>query len=357
MSEGEITQESQTPIHPPKMTRRSFLKVAVLSPLALLARPETTKPDPALLSIETPEAKYFPIYESHPQPASAEQLKLLPPQDVYLYEYGRDSRDFIDPFFSPQVILDAVPETLKGLPDSKREYIVPRDQLEWLRENNTKICFEGYRLEQDDGLTSFLPMVGEGIIGMGGALSLMLSKAEKNVSSKNVVSRRQFLKLAAGLATAWGLSPTAFLLITPADKTEIKQSALERIIIKAHGLSSQIHPENPIIFFRNIMFARKLQFLGQVVSNEKGQKAKITYNVGKMHAGIEDFLNIGKDWTLAFFNMIPNQFLKSVIDANGGLENFCSDVLFDPNAQNPTKSVLVDQELRVFLNKKLDLSK
>jgi len=351
MSEGEITKEPQTAIWPPKVTRRSFLKAVLLSPLALLVKPETTKPDNTPLSIETPEAKYFPIYESHPQPANAEQLQQLPPQDVFLYEYVRDSRDFIDPLTSPQVILDAVPKTLKDLPDSKREYIVPRDQLEWLRENNTKICFEGYRLEQDAGLTAFLPMLGESIIGMGGALSLMLLKAEKNVSSKNVVSRRQFLKLAAGLATAWGLSPTAFLLITPADKTEIKQSALERIIIKAHGLSSQIHPENPIIFFRNIMFARKLQFLGEVASKEKGQKAQISYNVGKGHAGIEDFLHIGKDWTLAFLNIFPKPYLKAVIDTNGGLENFCSNVLFDPNAQNPTKTVLVDQELKSFLNK------
>jgi len=194
-------------------------------------------------------------------------------------------------------------------------------------------------------------MVGEGIIGMGGALSLMLLKEKKGEGSKNVVSRRQFLKLVAGLATAWGLSPLAFLIITPKKKTEVKLNALERVIIKAHGLSSQLHPEDPIIFFRNIIFARKLQFLGEIMSKEKREKAQITYNVGKMHAGIEDFLQIGKEWTLAFLNIMPNWYLKAIIDANGGLENFCSDVLFDPNAQNPTKSVRVDEELKNFLNK------
>lgn len=341
-----------------KFSRRDFLKLSgVVGTATILGfpRPEgTTKPANDILSIETPEARYFPIYESHPQPASGKELKSLPPQDVFLYEYVRDSRDFIDAFTSPQVILDAVPKTLKGLPDSKREYIVPRDHLEWLRENNTKICFEGYDLPNSASLTALLPMVGEAIIGAGGALSLVFSKAKEG--SNKVVTRRQFLKLATGLATVWGLSPTAFLLITPADKTEVKLSALERTIIKAHGLSSQTHPGNPIIFFRNIMFARKLQFLGEVMSKEKGQRAQITYNVGKMHAGIEDFLHIGKDWTLAFLNMIPEKYLKEVIDANGGIENFCSNVVFDPNAQNATKTVLVDQALKSFLDKKLDLS-
>ncbi|MBI5358006.1 hypothetical protein HZB69_00015 [Candidatus Amesbacteria bacterium] len=48
---------------------------------------------------------------------------------------------------------------------------------------------------------------------------------------------------------------------------------------------------------------------------------------------------------------MPKPYLKAVINANGGLENFCFNVLFDPNAQNQTKTVLIDQELKTFLNK------
>jgi len=338
-----------------KFSRREFLKMAGTTGAALVlgVKPETGKPTNDILSIETPEAKYFPIYESHPQPASREQLELLPPQDIFLYEYSRNTSDFVNSLIPPQTILDSIPTTLKAIPDSKREYIVPRDHLKWLRENETKICFEGFRLPHSD-LTVILTMFGPGVIGAGGALSLALSKTREN--SEKDVTRRQFLKLATVLATTWGLSPVTFLMITPAEKTEVKVNALERTIIKAHGLSSQLHPEDPIIFFRNIMFARKLQFLGEITSKEKGQRSQIAYNVGKMHAGIEDFLQIGKDWTLAFLNLMPISYLKAVIDTNGGIENFCSNVLFDPNAQNQTRSVLVDQELKSFLNKKLGLS-
>jgi len=152
---------------PQKMTRREFLgKLPAL--LYGVTRPETGKPDNDILSIETPEARYFPIYESHSQPASAEQLQQLPPQDIFLYEYVRDARYFIDPLTSPQIILDTKFTNLSAILDSKRTYIIPRDHLEWLRKNNTKICFEGYRLEQDIDLTELLPMFSENFIGMGG---------------------------------------------------------------------------------------------------------------------------------------------------------------------------------------------
>lgn len=355
MSEGEIKIEPQLKKTPDYsgMSRRSFLKLSALLPLAAI--PHETRPKDENLFIETPEGQYYPIYESHPHPAKAEQLRLLPPQDVFLYEYIENSRYFID---SPShTVLDSAPETLKGLPDSEREYIVPRDHLALLRENRSKISFEGYELPSELG--AVLPMLVEGTLGAGSASYLinnLLSKPKQKMeSSKNHLSRRQFLKMAAGLAAAWGLSPTAFLLITPAEKTDVRLSALERTIIKAHGLSSHLHPNDSIIFFRNIMFARRLQFLGEAVSKEKEQKARIAYNVGKMHAGIEDFLQMGREWTLAFLNIIPNQYLQEVIDANGGLENFCTTVLFDPNTQNPTKTVLKDNELEIFLDRKLNL--
>ncbi len=336
-----------------KFSRRDFLKLGGLAGPAIalgLSKPETTKPNNDILSIETQEAKYFPIYETHQQPVSGEELKLLPPQDVFLYEYFRDTRYFVDS--PPQVILDTpIPIST----DSKRDHVVPRNHLEWLKKNSTKICFEGYVLPTNYFLIAELVMFGEPGIALGSLLlPSVFSKPKENRGKR--MDRRQFLKLAAGLAATWGLSSGAYIGLEAFGKTDVKESALERTMIKAQGLLSHTHPENPIVFFRNIMLARKLQFLGEAASKEKGQKAQITYNVGKAHAGIEDFLLIGKDWTLNFLNIMPNQFLKKVIDRNGGLENFCSNVLVDPNAQRPTKSVLVDQELKNFLNKKLGLS-
>src|SRR3989339_448175 len=123
----EINNEHQ------KMTRREFLgKLPAL--LYGVTRPETGKPDNDILSIETPEARYFPIYESHPQPASREKLEFLPPQDIFLYEYIRDSRYFVNLLTTPQVILDT-PTSFVAIPDSKRPDVIPRDHLEWLKEN------------------------------------------------------------------------------------------------------------------------------------------------------------------------------------------------------------------------------
>lgn len=293
-----------------KITRRVFLSSFARLTAAGLAlksdvvtRPEATKPDNGILTIETPEARYFPIYEMHQQPASEEELKLLPPQDIFLYEYPHDSRYFVDPLTSPHIILD----TKLG---SQRTYVIPRDHLEWLRDNNTKICFEGYDLPRGEVLTSVFIMAGELIISTSAGFQLLLHAKSKENSGKGM-NRRQFLKLAAGLAATWGLSSVAGVIIPFSQKTEVKPSALERTVIKAHGLLSQTHPENSIIFFRNIMLARKLQFLGEVMSKENGHKAQIVYNVGKAHAGIEDFLHIGKDWTLAFLNTISGLIIRN----------------------------------------------
>lgn len=183
MSEGEIMQESKTTIQPPNMTRRSFLKAALHSPLVLLAQPETTKPDHTLLSIETPEARYFPIYELHPFPVSGEELKrVLPPQDIFFYEFNWNARYFVDQ--SPQAILDSnfpLPDNNTTRPNSARNYYVPKDHLEWLRASNTKICFEGYSFPQADALTSVSIMAGELIVGSNALARILLHvKAKEN---------------------------------------------------------------------------------------------------------------------------------------------------------------------------------
>lgn len=89
------------------------------------------------------------------------------------------------------------------------------------------------------------------------------------------MDRRQFLKLVGGLASAWGISSVLGMGLGAFGKTTVREGALERTVIKAYGLLSQTHPENSIVFFRNIMFARKLQFLGEVESKKKGKRPEL----------------------------------------------------------------------------------
>ena len=69
------------------------------------------------------------------------------------------------------------------------------------------------------------------------------------------------------------------------NKTEAELSSIQRIASRVNAMATHVHPENHISFFRNLMIARRLQFLGKFLSGEHFTKPKIGYNIGFLRAG------------------------------------------------------------------------
>lgn len=120
------------------------------------------------------------------------------------------------------------------------------------------------------------------------------------VAASPLMTRHDFLKkvgvasLTALVWGAWKASGTAFFkesVLLEASKDYSKQDEIpNRLLIRLQGLSSDLHPESPAIFIRNLVMARKIRGLGEYMKRKGIDKPTIGFNVGLAHSGIEDFI-------------------------------------------------------------------
>jgi len=343
----------------PKIERRDFLRLSGVAAAALVLSkglikktPEETSFSQDILKIETPEATFFPVYEEHTKPVKKEQLEEFPPLDLYFYEYLEPSDKLLRS--TPEEIINFVPG-IANTPGSERQFIITREHLEFLRKNNTKISIEGYEAPQNFFVSHIVFQGAESMVGFLGAtkhfiIDRMTGKRKADEEGNN----KQTIKDAAvALAATWAVSPTLVQTLFFYGDPKVKQNAVDRIMSRTAAMVTHAHPEQLLILFRNILMARKLQFLGGHLSKNEERKAKIAYNVGKLHSGIEDFLNLGKEFTLYVLEKFPNKPLREIIDKNGGIESFCSVIIINPDKKLPAKQVVIDQELKGLLQKKL----
>ena len=109
------------------------------------------------------------------------------------------------------------------------------------------------------------------------------------------------------------------------DNTEV--DAIRSALKNVAEISAKMDPEHMIVFFRNLVIARKLQTLAADRLRETGKKINLPFLVGSAHHGIKDFLILGEEATLAGFNLFSNDTLKRIVEANGGIDAFCTTVV------------------------------
>lgn len=238
---------------------------------------------------------------------------------------------------------------------SEREYLFPREHLEVFQKNGTEITGEGWTLPEKEFLKSFAGMFMEPVAGTLGAFAYLAAKKQhekKEGTSKPFVSKEADM----GMKTAFGwlLSPAMMIsLQNLIQTTEIEVSVIRRIANRMTAMVSHSHPENHLTFLRNLMMTRKLQFLGKELSERNFSKPKIGYNVGMFHSGIEDLLSLPPEITLKILDAYPAEFWQEIVNVNGGVEAFCSNVLLTPDIRHSEKTVIQDTTLRQVIENKL----
>lgn len=313
----------------------SFLSVLLHSPKLHLSIETGNK---RIVEIETPEATYYPMYESHFLPIGPEELQKLPKLDLALYEVVTPSEEALR--MSPVQILN--------MTAAQREFVIPREHLALFEKNGTEVSVEGMALPVHAYSDSLWQFVGETVMGMAAASGMVTKLIPRDAAFKGSVN------IAEKTAATWLMSRSVSLALGAVEGvigSTVQQSAPQRILSRISAFIEHAHPEDATVFLRNILIARKLQFFGQFLSDTrlKLSKPRIAYNVGNSHGGIEDFLYLGKDFTLAILSAYPKEFLKEVIKVNGGLTAFCSSVLVTSDTRFPQKTVVVDRELKEFL--------
>ena len=145
---------------------------------------------------------------------------------------------------------------------------------------------------------------------------------KKHVKNSTSSSRRQFLKGALFSASAVIVLPA----VSSAGISSISDhnEGGNRILTRLNGIVINGAPEQNVIFFRSLMMADKMLTVAENMKQQGKENPRIAFRIGAAHAGIEDFLKAGHEFCRWLITQYPNNFLKVVIDKNGGIDNFTS---------------------------------
>jgi len=287
--------------------RRKFLKTAVkvavagvgTAALGGIVANEVINKDEG--SIVTESGTFFPLYELHSKGIKVESIP-----------------NNLDVFFGE-------------LPTRKTFLLAPQDillnieskNLAFLSQKKTEIMFGDVDLPWNEKDLDRLIIVGEVLVGAGmGVTASDMDHVLGKVYSEADISRRKFLKVVLLAGAAWGLAKIplmAGLFLEPYNK-----NVIDRIFNRLMAIDSHMHPELSVDFFRNIVMADKLLTVSEDIGKRTGKKARIAFNVGAAHSGIEDFLQAGHDFCRSLILAYPKLYLRSAVDLNNGIKDFCS---------------------------------
>lgn len=304
--------------------------------------------------VETDSGVFFPLYEHHEIGITPEKI---PPDMDVLFREAYSSRMF------------------QGSP----KYRLLQEGSSYIK--NTKIRIFTDEILKKIAFINALIMLGDvnpslgdwtrvGIAGgeFVGGLAIIAKLLKDQFKSKKTTSnsgsyltRRKFIKAAAGLGAAWLMTPGGYFLSRGGlEWNKNRDEALDRIMDRLYGIQSSLHPEDSLMFFRNLMMADKMLTVAEDVQKRTGRKTKMGFQVEYGHNGIEDFLKMGHGFCKAFVLSYPNHILDGIIKANNGIEDFASARLFkfpaDFNIGNPNWDNVEDIKITdVDLKKKLEL--
>lgn len=364
---------------PKRIGRRGFLKglgavggaAALRKPIKYLEgkKPTETKKESERLKIETKNATYYPFYERHDLAMQVEDLASVKNIDLHFVEGPFPSHWAINTKAKDIIHFNGTPEWDSTITTRLFE----EDNLKYFSENNVYLSMETGNVP--GSLSSRkMSMIAQHIPGLG-LLFAGMADYLRTRSRDKPVNLLDFIRtsglISGGIWATSRLTTESILDISERyyPNTEDKQS-LKRIIRRINGLQSLTHPEDTLVFYRNVMMARRLTLLGQKLPETKQieKKPSISYQVGAAHSGIEDFIrleNLGDGFSLAMLEIYPKEFLEDIVRINGNpvdsLENqiqtFSSTVII-PVKENlegdeDIKHVVVDEKLRDYLKARL----
>lgn len=76
------------------------------------------------------------------------------------------------------------------------------------------------------------------------------------------------------------------------------------------------HPENVIIYMRNIFMASKMMTISQTNPKNVDNIPKISYRIGASHSAVSDMIKMGREMTVALLGVYSDKILRQIVDYN-----------------------------------------
>lgn len=338
----------------PVLSTRDFLKLGGLFGIGLAVPPKVINylspegRDYKLEPLETQNAIYYPFFERHdrtPDIARAfENIAVVP--DIQFYELMTEPANVFQAI-KPGRILNGLGGTPIVNSDMRR--IIPDLTLNFFHKNHVGVSYEGINFNDEFMNSSVVTMNAEFKLGSITAALFGLHRFLGLVNEKSYNKKDLLTDLAGFIPAMWLSGGTGSLFIAVEIDGVESLVKVKDALLRVGSLIEGLHPEHLNVFYRNLLMARKLQFLAETLSEKyKVRKPAISFLVGEGHLGIKDLLVLGRDFTLEGLNIYPKSLIKQAIEDNGGMNPFCSTVVI--SASDNSRVILKDEVLKKFLS-------
>lgn len=270
---------------------------------------------------------------------------------------------------NPLDILTAEGGVINGWQNINEEKIpvgrfLSHELLTELDSSQSSVSLEGIRI-QDEIQTNaaILKLATIPITGASVLASWAVALKHKFLDKEELSKSDHVRIFASTLASLWSTSDEVSQTITSAYYSKGNGDEVDKakeIATRFNASVSLTHPEDIIVFMRNVFMSLKLMTLAEQ-NNTDGQKNKIAFRVGAAHGAISDMVKFGRDITLTLLDIYPKDILKQIVEFNTSedktlderIQDFCTTVVIPVHEARMTDTgtkYLIDEKLKDYLN-------
>lgn len=279
--------------------------------------------------------QYFPMYEAHAEGPR----EILPENTAGLFLEGDLRFDTLRPNTNPpiqdsfdqyQMPVDTLVEMLgyyQGTQVPRRVELIDRARKLHIpvglgdifpREYNEKL-----RFSTPEDVRKFWGGVAISVLSQ--VPDKVRSQIEDRVKkSQALISRRSFLKLSAAATAGVALGGLSYGSWLATDTAFFERNTLDnsypqpfnRLLKSLYGFTSNFHPEDPVLFMRNVIWAIKLKDMGAMLKSHKDTPL-LAYNVGEAHQAPEYLIGLPESVLQAIFMYANKEYFQSAKDQYG----------------------------------------
>ena len=133
------------------------------------------------------------------------------------------------------------------------------------------------------------------------------------------LSRRDFLTFsiaAAGTALGtWLATDTKYFDKLTIAKA-VNQQPINRFLTRLHGMATNLHPDDPFLFTRNVIMCLKIKQMA-AQAKQANQNPIVAFNLGAGHSGIEDLICLPDNALREVASYINNEYINKFSDKYG----------------------------------------
>ncbi|KKU09772.1 MAG: hypothetical protein UX13_C0031G0011 [Candidatus Woesebacteria bacterium GW2011_GWB1_45_5] len=125
------------------------------------------------------------------------------------------------------------------------------------------------------------------------------------------------------------------------DSPEIRNA--QNVANRINASVSFAHPEEVIVFMRNIFMASKLITLAEQ-SDSSEEKTQIAFRMGAEHGAVSDLVKMGKTVCHTMLDVYPNDIMRQIVEYNTS-----NDKVFEERINDFCKTIVIPvQEARMY---------